>query len=136
MQGRAEQIALLRAAIRQRKQAVFVSAGHERRLCPHSLGRKGREWRVFGWQFGGSSSRGLAAGGDWRCIGLRDITSDIALRDGPWHRGHVRHDNAHPPCIDAIDAAVDPAYAAEILDIPPPPEPSPAGKPGGRRRPR
>ena len=54
-------------------------------MCPHVLGRTkdGRAQALF-FQFAGTSSRGLAPGGDWRCMTI-DGLEDVAARAGEWH---------------------------------------------------
>jgi hypothetical protein len=90
----------IRAATLARRQVVATYRGHRRELCPHVLGiKEGRRQALF-FQFGGGSSSGLPAAGDWRCIPV-DGLEDVVVRDGPWHTGAVHE---HPEtCVDTID---------------------------------
>lgn len=71
---------------------------------------------MLGWQFGGDSIDGPLP--DWRCIELKDIASEIVVRDGPWHRGW-RARGARQICIDFIYAEVDPHHGPELRSTSP-----------------
>lgn len=102
-QGTTDVRAIVRAAIAGRQQLIATYGGHERELCPHALGTKrGRAQALF-FQFGGSSGRGLAAGGDWRCLPL-DGLSGVSPRDGEWHTGPGAADRQ--TCLDVVELAV------------------------------
>jgi hypothetical protein len=110
-------VAIIRDAIYQRRQLLFTAANRPREICPHVLGTtRGGVWRVLGWQFGGDSAEGPLP--DWRCFELRDITTDIAVRDGAWHRGW-RARGAQQTCVDFIYAEIDPAHGAELRSTSP-----------------
>ena len=94
--------ALIRGAIEQRQQVHASYAGHNRLLCPHVIGTKAGEPRVLFFQFGGGSSRGLAPGGDWRCLSIAGL-SEISVLDGEWR---TRPHSQPQTCIDEIDLAV------------------------------
>jgi hypothetical protein len=91
---------LIREATLARRQVVATYKGHRRELCPHVLGiKEGRRQALF-FQFGGGSSSGLPAGGQWRCIPV-DALEDVVVREGPWHAGAVHE---HPEtCVDTVD---------------------------------
>jgi len=110
LRGRIE---LLRAAIQGRKQVIGRTGRYRREFCPHTLGRKGRDWHVLTWQFAGESRSGLPPGGDWRCFDVEHL-EDLELRGGEWHRGRATG-AGDQSCVDAqaIDIAVDPAFGPE-----------------------
>jgi hypothetical protein len=113
----ASAVAIIRDAIYQRRQLLFTAANRPREICPHVLGTTRRGvWRVLGWQFGGDSRDGPLP--DWRCIELKDISAEIVVRDGLWHRGW-RARSAQQTCIDFIYAEVDPRYGAELRSTSP-----------------
>jgi hypothetical protein len=72
-------------------------------MCPHVLGTKDDQPRVLFFQFAGDSGRGLAPGGDWRCLPLDGLT-EVALHDGPWH---TRAHSEPQRCIDDVDLEVE-----------------------------
>lgn len=111
-------LSVIRGAIRNRQSLYFTANDEPREFCPHVLGTKRGEWHVFGWQFGGGSSRGLPPGGDWRCIELEDISTEIVARSGPWHRGWTKGQRDQT-CVDDVDTVIDSAYAAEIRNTSP-----------------
>lgn len=96
--------ALIRQAIEERRQVHAAFGGYQRRMCPHILGTKDGLPRALFFQFAGGSSRGLAPGGDWRCLPLDGLT-EISVHDGPWHtRAHSEPQH----CVERIDLEVDP----------------------------
>jgi hypothetical protein len=91
--------ALVRRAVAERLQVDATYDGHRRRMCPHLVGTRAGEPRALFFQFAGGSGRGLAPGGDWRCLPLAGL-SDVSLRDGEWHtRAHSEPQH----CIDEVD---------------------------------
>ena len=74
---------LLRRAILERRQVEARFDGRPRRFCPHAIGRRDGRPRALVFQVAGHSSRGLPAGGDWRCLAVDRLT-EVSLRDGPW----------------------------------------------------
>jgi hypothetical protein len=95
--------ALVRRAIEERRQVHATYAGHQRRMCPHVIGTRAGQPRALFFQFAGGSGRGLAPGGDWRCLPL-DGLSDVSARDGSWH---TRAHSEPQSCIDDVDLAVE-----------------------------
>jgi hypothetical protein len=94
---------LVRRAIEQRQQVHAVFDGHRRQLCPHVIGTRDGQPRALFFQFGGTSSRGLEPGGDWRCLPLDGLTA-VSVHDGPWHtRAHCEPQS----CIDEVDLEVE-----------------------------
>ena len=97
---------LVRQAIINKDQVVASYNGHHREMSPHAIGKKnGREQALF-YQFGGTSSSGLAApgsGDNWRCIPI-DGLSGVSTKEGPWHTApnHSRPQT----CVDEIDVEV------------------------------
>lgn len=93
--------------MRERKPLVCVYGGHRRELCPVILGHDatGQE-KALTYQFGGGSSSGLPAGGEWRCLYLARV-SVVALRDGPWISGES---HSQPQgCVPVVDLDVNTA---------------------------
>ncbi|MCW5697763.1 MAG: hypothetical protein KIS96_13650 [Bauldia sp.] len=85
------------------KQVVCVYRGHRREVCPVVIGHSAGKEKVLTFQFGGGSSSGLPAGGEWRCLNLSEV-GEIALRDGPWiEGGSHRRTQA---CVDDVDLDV------------------------------
>ena len=83
---------LFRQAIAEKKQIVCTYHGLIREVCPHAVGYgpRGNE-QALTYQFGGRSSKGLPASGEWRCLELPAVRNPTA-RDGDWHTGdkHTR----------------------------------------------
>lgn len=75
--------ALLREAIAEKRCVEAVFGGYRRGLCQHVLGTKDGELRVLCFQYAGGSSRGLPAGGDWRCLSLSGL-SQVSTVGGSW----------------------------------------------------
>jgi hypothetical protein len=97
---------IVRDAILNKRQIVAIYNGHYREMCPHVLGTKNGRRQALFYQFGGTSSTGLAPPGsmdNWRCI-LVDRLQEIAVRDGAWHSApnHSRPQT----CVDLIDVEV------------------------------
>ena len=102
--------ALIERAIAEREQVVASYDGAMREFCPHALGLKGEVRHVLGYQFAGSSKRGLPRGGDWRCFAL-DRLANVTSRPGPWHTDI----NLFNPqtCLDQIEIVVQPLPPAK-----------------------
>jgi len=96
--------ALVREAIVERRCVDAIFGGCRRQLCPHAIGTRDGQPRALFFQFGGGSSRGLAAGGDWRCLPL-DGLSAVSVHDGPW-RTRAHSEPQH--CIDDVDLEIGP----------------------------
>ena len=95
--------AIISDAVRNKKQVTCVYQGLYRKICPHTIGWKNGQAKVWGFQFGGESSNGLPDNGEWRCMFIAGIT-DLAVQDGEWH---TRDDyDREQSCIDDIDAEV------------------------------
>ena len=92
--------------MRTRKQVVCTYEGHRRELCPIILGHSQGEEKALTYQFGGQSSKGLPAGGAWRCLWLAKA-GDAELRDGPWISGASHTQPSH--CVEVVDLDVNPA---------------------------
>ena len=95
---------ILRYAILNNLQVVCNYGGHTREICPHVMGKKNGSTQVLSYQFGGSSSSGLPAGGEWRCMAV-DRIGNARTRDGEWYTGN-RHTQPNT-CVDQIDVEVD-----------------------------
>jgi hypothetical protein len=87
-------------AIRDKAVIECTYLGYTRHCCPHALGHADGVERVLMYQFGGGSSTGLPAGGEWRCMDVSDM-SKITLRKGErWRTGLSQ---ARPQgCIDHV----------------------------------
>jgi hypothetical protein len=94
---------LFRRAILRRQQIVCTYQDHHRELCPHVLGHAAGREMALTYQFGGQSSSGLPAGGEWRCLDLAQV-KNARLRDGPWHTGR-RHTTTQT-CVEIVDVDV------------------------------
>lgn len=117
MQTLTEKIDLLRTAITELKQVTGSYQGYDRVFCPHILGTKANVWKIFVWQFDGSSSKPHLLP-SWRDFPIGELVN-VTLRVGDWHRGWTlgRRDQKS---IDWIDTVVDPDHAAEVRSISPP----------------
>ena len=99
--------ALIRQAIQNKQQVTATYHGHHREMCPHVLGMKGGRRQALFYQFGGSSSSGLAPAGsmdNWRCV-IIDQLQNVSLRDGEWHSA-ANHSRPQT-CVDQIDVEVE-----------------------------
>ncbi len=94
---------LVRGAIERRQQVHAVFDGHRRQLCPHAVGTRNGQPRALFFQFGGTSSRGLEPGGDWRCLPLEGL-GEVSVQEGPWH---TRTHSQPQSCIDEVDLEVE-----------------------------
>lgn len=94
---------IIRDAILEKKQVTGYYRGHYREMCPHVLGTKNGRAQALFYQFGGSSSSGLPADGEWRCIPLGGL-SEVSSQAGAWYTstGHTQPQT----CVDAIEVEV------------------------------
>lgn len=94
----------LRAAIASKKPVRVRFKGTDRDVCPHVIGFKNGSEKLLTYQFAGYSSSGLPPGGEWRCMGIGDI-SNVTVIEGKWHTGtgHSRPQT----CVDEVDLEVD-----------------------------
>jgi predicted DNA-binding transcriptional regulator YafY len=95
--------AIFRQAILELNQITCTYQGRYREICPHVLGYKSGKEQALAFQFGGDSSKGLAEGGEWRCLVL-DQVQDAKMREGPWHTNdsHLKPQT----CVDQVDVEV------------------------------
>ncbi|AGY58446.1 hypothetical protein [Gloeobacter kilaueensis] len=93
-------------AIRNKQQIIATYDGHERELCPHSLGTKNGTLQCLFYQFGGYSSKGKIEPGssnNWRCLSLSKL-SNVKTRDGNWY---TAYNHSRPnSCIDNVEIEV------------------------------
>ncbi len=98
---------LIREAVVHRRSISCTYKGHLREMSPHVIGVKdGRRQALF-YQFGGSSSSGLAPAGspeNWRCIPV-DVLTDVAVIDRDWHSAPSY--SRSQTCVDDVDVKVD-----------------------------
>ncbi|MBZ5499842.1 MAG: hypothetical protein LAP85_25865 [Acidobacteriia bacterium] len=93
---------LIAKAIKERLQIKAVYENYPREMCPHILGWKNGVMRVLSFQFGGSTSKGLPPGGDWKCMEVGKLMH-ISLQAGTWHAGSTGGWHRKPQtCIDQI----------------------------------
>jgi len=91
---------VIRQAIIDRHQIVCFYNGFHRYCCPHTIGRTNGTSRVLVYQFGGNSSSGLPAGGEWRCMDIPAMTG-LKTISGPWHTD-MRH-SKQQTCVKHVD---------------------------------
>ena len=96
----------IREAIEQKCSVEAMYQGHRREMSPHVLGYKdGREHALL-YQYGGTSSSGLApvgSGKNWRCLFV-DQLSDVKLIDGVFE---TAPNHSQPQtCVDVRIAVV------------------------------
>jgi hypothetical protein len=91
---------LIREAMFAEKQIVCSYDGHRRELCPIVVGHSGKEEKLLAYQIGGTSSKGLPPGGQWKCLSVGKIR-DVTLRQGPWREGQ-RH-SQEQRCVSDVD---------------------------------
>jgi hypothetical protein len=99
---------MVRQAILNKQQVCATYNGHYREMCPHTLGTKGGRQQALFYQFGGTSSSGLAPAGsgeNWRCIPVNAM-QNVSVRDGVWQSApnHSRPQT----CVDDIDVEATP----------------------------
>jgi hypothetical protein len=95
---------LVREAILGRHQIHATYEGHHREMCPHVLGRtKDGHTQALFFQFAGTSGRGLAPGGDWRCMSI-DRLEGVTIGPGEWRTAP----NYPGPqtCVELVDVEV------------------------------
>ena len=94
---------LIVTAVHSRRPVRAMYQEQEREFCPHVIGRnRTGEWRVFVYQYGGTSRSGLAGEGGWRCWAVSGL-SRAALQDGSWHTApHERQ-----RCVIQVEADAD-----------------------------
>jgi hypothetical protein len=95
--------AVLRDAIEKKLSVSATYNGYVREMCPHVLGTKKGKQHCFFFQFAGQSSKGLPAGGEWRCIPLSGLTVH-KVYGGPWHTGEGPLEEQ--TCVDTVDVQV------------------------------
>ena len=93
-------------ALARKKPVRVTYEGHLRSICPHVIGRNAAgAWRVFAYQYGGTSQAGLPGKGGWRCLAL-DRLSEVELLDEAWHT------EPHAPqrCVWQVEAETEANY--------------------------
>ncbi len=103
---------VLRRAVRGTRPIAARHGGHRREYCVHALGRRGLVWRVFGWQFAGTSSSGGGLG--WRCFDVDDLEALELFPPGEWHKGEVAGDGRQY-CVTQNDVKVPPEFTTADL---------------------
>lgn len=82
--------------------------GHDRKFCPHELGRKNGREMVFVYQFSGTTSSGPikdpTSKDNWKCLQVSKLTiTDVY--EGEW-RTASNHSEPNK-CIDETDVVVE-----------------------------
>lgn len=91
----------IRAAMLAFRPIAFTYQGHRREVCAHVIGMKNGHEQVLTFQFGGTSSSGLPAAGQWRCMPIGGI-GDVEMLSGPWKTGVTTHQKTQT-CVDQVD---------------------------------
>lgn len=92
----------LLAAVRSKQSVTFTQGGHERRVSPHAIGRDNNgDLNVMTFQYAGTSSSGLPAGGQWRCFRVSEV-SGVRTNGDLWR---TASDHSRPnTCVTNPDA--------------------------------
>lgn len=95
---------VLRKCVQNKTSVSFVYKDHVRICSPHALGTTGGKERVLVYQYGGTSSQGLPAGGEWRCIDIENISKLSTRPEDSWHTSdrHTRQQT----CVKSVDVEV------------------------------
>lgn len=91
----------IRAAMLAGKPLSITYQGYDRLVCAHVIGMKNGHEQVLMFQYGGGSSSGLGAGGQWRCMPISGIGSIRVVND-PWKTGVNTHQKTQT-CVDQVD---------------------------------
>ena len=95
---------LLAQAIREKKRVIATYDTHHREFCPHVLGFKGSELRVFVYQCAGMSNKGTVFG-EWKCFVVSNL-SNVSITSGIW-RTDIGHSHSRSQsCIDTVTVQV------------------------------
>lgn len=92
----------IREAIAAKKSIRCIYSGHERYISPHVIGSKNGRPQFLGFQYAGTSSKGLPEGGEWRCIPVMGL-ADVTLVDD-WHTG-LGH-SKDQTCVSDVDLEI------------------------------
>jgi len=90
---------LFRQAMLAGQPVRFNYRGFERLTCPHVLGWKRGTEHVLVFQYGGGSSSGLPAAGEWRCLNVSEALG-LQTIGGGWHTD-PKHSQTQT-CVDQI----------------------------------
>ena len=106
MQVRSQAHETIKQAMESRKNVRATYDGFEREFSPHTLGTKGGEERVLGYQFAGQSVIGLGPDGspdNWRCFFIEAFLV-CEVVEGRWHSAPP---HAQPQTyIDEVDVEI------------------------------
>jgi hypothetical protein len=96
--------AIVRQAILDRCCLSATYQGSIRHFAPHAIGQgKDSEANVMAFQYGGSSSKRLAPGGEWRCFRVAGLTG-VRRNEDRWESAS---DHGRPnTCVTQIDVQV------------------------------
>jgi hypothetical protein len=94
---------VIRAAMLEQKQVLCTYDGRPRELCPIVLGHSDKKEKLLAYQVGGSSSKDLAPGAQWKCLFVERMQG-ARMRDGPWHEGD-RHSQVQR-CVHDVDVDI------------------------------
>jgi len=93
---------VIRDAVLNKKQITCYYNGHNRFLCPHTLGTKNGVQQCLCYQFAGTSESGKMG---WKCITVSKMQS-VSSREGEWHTNPSQHSQSQT-CVDNVDVEVD-----------------------------
>ena len=91
---------LVRDAMFAEKQVHCVYESYARVLCPVILGHSDGKEKLLAFQIGGTSSKGLPRGGEWKYLYLSKVRNP-QMADGPWREGE-RH-SQQQSCVKDVD---------------------------------
>lgn len=94
-------IEILKNLIRDGYNLEFTYDGYKRVFCPHLIGWKKGKLKLFGVQFGGSSSSPLKPNGNWKCLFVDKINNLKKIEKGFKTLSYRRGKST---CIDKIIA--------------------------------
>jgi predicted nucleic acid-binding protein len=97
--GHSDTFRLFHQAILGMRQVAFTYRGFYREVCPYILGHKDGAEKVLAFQFGGTSTRGLPAKGQWRCFEVVAVKNP-STRDGPWFGASAHRKTQR--CVDDV----------------------------------
>jgi hypothetical protein len=98
---------LIRNAILNKQNISATYSGHPRLMSPHAIGTKNGTPQCLCYQYGGSSSSGLAPAGspnNWRCMPIGGL-SNVSVVAGTWSTAS-NHSQAQT-CVGEVDVEVD-----------------------------
>ncbi len=95
---------VIRQAMLLHKPVALTYNGFYREVCVHALGlnKFGREQALM-FQYGGGSSSGLPADGEWRCMAVANA-QNVRIIEGGW-RSRQDHEETQT-CVAQVDVEI------------------------------